>query len=61
LLRKGNHLEDLSVDERILKWILRSGLEIWTDLAQDSNKLWAVVFAEMYFRVPQNAGNFLTI
>ena len=32
-LREGGHLEDLSVDERIiLKWILRIGMGTWNGL-----------------------------
>jgi hypothetical protein len=46
LLRKGDHLEDLNIDERILKWILKSGMEVWTDPTQESDKLRAVVFVK---------------
>ena len=32
----------------------------WIDLAQDRNRCWALVNAQMNFRVPLNAGDFLT-
>jgi hypothetical protein len=32
----------------------------WIDLAQDTDRWWAVVNAIMSLRVPSNAGNFLT-
>jgi hypothetical protein len=60
-LRKGDHLEDLGVDGRIiLKWILEKwhgGMD-WIDLAQDRDRWRAVVNAVMNLRVPYNAWNF---
>ena len=32
----------------------------WIDLAQRSDRWWALVSAVMNLRVPQNAGDFLT-
>jgi hypothetical protein len=32
----------------------------WIDLAQDKDKLWAIVNGGMNLRVTQNAGNILT-
>jgi hypothetical protein len=32
----------------------------WIDLAKARDRWWTLVNAVMYFRVPQNAGNFLT-
>jgi hypothetical protein len=52
---KRNHLEDLSVDDRIIiKWIfekLHKGTD-WIDLAQDRRRWRAVVNAVMILRVP---------
>jgi hypothetical protein len=62
-LREGNHLEDPGIDGRIiLKWIFRQwdrGMD-WIDMAQDGDRWWTLVSAIMNFRIPQNAGNFLT-
>ena len=57
-----NHLEDPSVDKRvILKWFLQKwdgGID-WIDLVQDRNR-WGLVNAVMSFRVLHDVGNFLT-
>jgi hypothetical protein len=62
-LRKGDHLEDLVTDGRIiLKWILKKldgGMD-WINLAQDRDKWMALVNAVMNLLVPYNAGNFLS-
>jgi hypothetical protein len=63
-LRERDHLGDQGVDGRIiLRWIFRrwdvKGMD-WIELAQDRNRWWALVTAVMNFRVPLNAGNFLT-
>ena len=58
-----NHLGDQGVDGRIIlklifeKW---DGGVNWIDLAQDSDRWWALVIAVMNLRVPYNAGNLLT-
>jgi hypothetical protein len=56
-----NHLEDPSVDGRIiLKWIFKKwdeGLK-WIDLPQDRDKWRALVNAVKNRRVPWSAGNF---
>jgi len=36
-----------------------SGMD-WIDLAQDTDRCWALVNAVMNLRVPKNVGNFLT-
>ena len=53
-LSEGDHLQDLGIDGNILKWILKSGLNEgegggmdWVHLAQDSDRLQAVVNAVM--------------
>ena len=56
---------DPSIDEKIiLRWIFSKwdvGGTDWIDLAQDMDRWCALVHAVMNLRVPQNAGNFLTI
>jgi hypothetical protein len=55
--RKGDHLEDLDVDGRIiLKWIFKKwdgdgGMD-WIDMAQDRDRWRALVSAVMNLRVP---------
>jgi hypothetical protein len=62
-LRKGDHLRDAGVNGRIiLKWIFEKsdgGMD-WIKLAQDRDRVLAVVNAVMNFQVPSNTGNFLT-
>ena len=58
-----DHLEDLSVDDRIiLKWILKkqNGDVEWTDVTKDRDKWRAFVNTVMNLRLSQNAGNFST-
>jgi hypothetical protein len=56
-------LEDPGVDGKIIlksifkKW--HGGMD-WIELAQDRDRWRALVNEAMNFRVPQNAGNFLT-
>jgi hypothetical protein len=61
ILREREHLEDPSVDGRIiLRWIFRKwdgGID-WIDLARDRDTWRALVNAEI--KIPENAGNFLT-
>jgi hypothetical protein len=54
-LRERNHLEDLGADEKIiLKCIFKNwdGLMDWIDMAQDGDRLRALVNAVMNIRVP---------
>jgi hypothetical protein len=54
-LSEGDHLEDSSVDRRIiLKWIferLDGGMD-WIDLAQDGDRWRALVIAVINIRLP---------
>jgi hypothetical protein len=54
-LRERNHLGDPGVDGRILRWIIRKwdvrGMD-WIELAQDRDRLPALVNAVMNLRVP---------
>jgi len=54
-LRQRDHLEDLDADGRIiLRWIFRKwdvGHD-WIDLAQDTDRWWALVNAIMNLGVP---------
>jgi len=60
-LRERDHLEDLSVDGRIILKEVRWGGDVdWIDLAQDRNRWRALVNAVMNLWVSYNAGNFLT-
>jgi len=62
-LRERDHLEEQSVNGWIiLMWIFRKwdeGMD-WIDLTKDRDTWRALVNAVMNFRVPYNAGNFLT-
>ena len=54
-LREGDHLENPSVDGRIiLKWILESGGESmdWKSLAQEMDRLWVPVNVAMNLCIP---------
>jgi hypothetical protein len=61
-LRKRDHFEDTGIDGRIiLRCVFRKlGGMCWIDPAQDRDRRRALVNAVMNFRVPQNAGTFLT-
>ena len=63
-LRERDHSGDPDVDGRIiLRWIFRKwggGSGDWMDLAQDRDRWRALVSTVMNFRVPLNAGNFMT-
>jgi hypothetical protein len=54
-LREGDHLGEPGIDRRlILKWILKKwgGCMDWIELAQDTDRLRALVQAVMNLRVP---------
>ena len=61
ILRERDHLEDPSIDGRIiLRWIFRKwdgGMD-WIDLARDRDRWRTLVNAVI--KVPENEGNFLT-
>ena len=60
-LSEGDHLEDLGVEGSvILKWIFMKWNGAWTDLAQDRDRLVAVVNVVMNNLLLQNARNFLS-
>jgi hypothetical protein len=62
-VEKG-HFQDLRIDEKItLKLIFKqwNGGMGWINLAQDRDGWRVLVNAVINLRVPQNAGNFLTI
>jgi hypothetical protein len=62
-MRERDLLEHVIVDGRIiLKLIFKKwdGGQDWIDLTQDRGRWRALVSALMKFRVPYNAGNFLT-
>jgi hypothetical protein len=59
-LRERDRLSDRNVDGRIiLSWIFRRGMD-WIELAQDMDRLRALVNVVMNLRVLQSAGNLLT-
>jgi len=60
--REGDHWGDIGVDGWILRWISRRwDVGIWTGLGWPRIDRWrTLVSAVMNFRVPINAGNFLT-
>ena len=63
-LRRRDDLEDLVVDERISKWIFKKwdwgGGVDWVDLAQNRDKLCALVNTVMFLPSTWSAWNFLT-
>jgi len=63
-LSERGHLEDRGVDGKvILKWIFRKagwGGIYGINLTQDMDRWRAILNVVMSFRVPKNAGNFLT-
>ena len=48
--------DNINIDQQEVGW---EGMD-WIDLAQDRNRLRALVNAVLNLRVPSNAGNFLT-
>jgi hypothetical protein len=63
-MRERDHLEDFSIDGRIILILISSkvawGGTGWIDLAQDTDRWRTLVNAVMNLRVPQNVRNFLT-
>ena len=58
-LKERDHLEDLGVDRKILKWILKEmRWEGWFYPAHDKTKWWALENIVMKLQVPLNV-NFL--
>jgi hypothetical protein len=63
-LNERDHLEDSGVDRGIIlrrvfgKYV--GGCMDWIELAQDRDRWWTLINAVMNFRVPYNAGIFLT-
>jgi hypothetical protein len=60
-MNERDHLEDLGVDGRVLKWIFktRNG-GTCSNMAQNRESWRALVNASMNIRVPYKAGNFLS-
>jgi hypothetical protein len=53
MLKERDHLEDLGVDGKILKWILKEmRWEGWIYLTHDKTKWWALENVVIQFQVP---------